>query len=110
MGHKHRSWRAFLLGSNMYLFLAQCEQLYRFLAYDLKYILKHPLTHSPTQKKNEKRSEKKKQVREGSNPLIWRPTAVNSASTFIVNGTLLPLLRHYVNNRIILKSHKSPNH
>ena len=38
-------------------------------------------THSPQSKEKRKKEKKKKQKqgREGSNPLIWRPTVVNSA-------------------------------
>ena len=38
MGQKHRAWRAFLLGFNMYLILDQREQVYLFLALALYYL------------------------------------------------------------------------
>ena len=36
MGQKHRPWRAFLFRFNRYLFWAQCEQVYLFLALSQK--------------------------------------------------------------------------
>ena len=66
------------------------------------------LPHPPRKKTEKKRKKAQKQGREGSNPLIWRPNAVNS-TLLIVNGTSLRPLLQYVHNRTILKSRKSLN-
>ena len=43
----------------------------------------NPLTH-PKKKQTSKSKKKRKQGREGSNPLIWRPTAMNSTLLILI--------------------------